>query len=239
MKQPLPDEFAWVKVGGEAAQELPDIFRRKNLERMSGGGKHRNTFWWGIGESRVDAVRHLKDNRKAVFSEVQKTGSKDKCRRGVRLWRRYRCGRELHDIPDHVIVTSKKPERESIPQHYALVCRNNGLIERSGHDFEDIKEQIGFQYIKKNEQLRNILKNGNIGNCWGHTTRVVRRISGAGSPKLHQVIAVVDLVGPYCVKLENSRELTDKEFNILQSVSQPGRSMRDWQDAVAKIRSAG
>ncbi len=237
MKSPLPDRFAWVKVGGEAGQDLPDIFRRKNFERESGRREHWNTFWWGFGEPRVCAIRHLGDKPKAVFSKVQKTRPEDKCRRGVRLWRKYWHDGELRDIPGHVIVTSKRPKDVSKSRHYALVCRSDGPIEKSGEEYEDIRE---------NEELRNILNDGRGGKSRGRTTRVVRRTSvpGAGKPKPHQVIAFVDLVYPYGVKLENSRKLTDKELYLLQSVSQlettmeEEMAMKKWRQVVAEIRSA-
>lgn len=232
MKKPLPERFVWTKAGGEAGQALPDIFRRKNFERESGCGEHRNTFWWGIGEPRVDAIRYLGDKPKTVFSEVQKTRPEDKCRRGVRLWRKYRHGRKLWDIPNHVIVTSKRPKNSSKLRHYALVCRCDGLIEESGINYEDIRE---------NEELRNILKDGKIGKDRGHTTRVVTQTSfpGAGNPKPHRVIAFVDLVYPYGVELGSSRELTDEEFDCLQSVSKAETPIEKWRQAVEKIRSAG
>lgn len=232
MKKPLPERFVWTKAGGEAGQALPDIFRRKNFERESGCGEHRNTFWWGFGEPRVDAIRHLGDKPKAVFSKIQKTRPEDKCRRGVRLWRKYWHGRELLDIPGHVIVTSKRPKAGSRSRHYALVCRSDGLIEESGIGFEDVRE---------NKELRNILNDGKIGKSGGHTTRVVTQMSvpDAGNQKLHRVIACVDLVHPYGVELGNSRELTHEEFDCLQSVSKAETPIEKWRQAVAKIRGRG
>lgn len=234
MKKRLPDQFAWVKISREAGQDLPAIFRRKNFERKSGRGKYRNTFWWGIGESRVDAVRHLVDavhhlgsEPKVLFSETQKTRPENN---GVRLWRKWKYWNEeeLRDIPDHVIVTSKMTSRS---WHCALVCRSKGRIENSGAGFEEVKE---------NEELRNILKTGASGKDRGHTTRVVKRMSvpGAGKPKLHKIISFLDLEDPYCVLLKKSRELTGEEFDCLQSVSRPGTRMKEWRQAVTEIRSA-
>lgn len=226
MKKRLPDQFAWVKVSGEAGQDLPAIFCRKNFERKSDLGKHQNTFWWGIGESRVDAVRHLGSEPKVLFSEAPKAKPKDD---GVRLWLKYRHGGESRkmEIPDHVIVTSKQTDRS---WHCALVCRSCGAIEDSGKGFEGINEN----------EFPNILKSGKMGEVGGHTTRVVRRmpVPGVGNSKLHQVVAFLDLVDPYCVILTDSRELTNKEFDRLKSVSRPGTKMKEWQQVVAEIRSA-
>lgn len=226
MKKPLPERFVWTKAGGEAGQALPDIFRRKNFERESGCGEHRNTFWWGFGEPRVDAVRHLGGDPKAVFSKVRKTAHEDLYPPGVVLWQNFQQNGEVCDIPAHVLITSKRTKRG---WHCALVCRSGTLIEDSGVGFSEINEK----------ELRNIGHDGTVAGSGGRTTRVVERDSayGAGHPKLHAVVGLVDLVYPYCVKLVNGRELTRKERADLQDASRAGTPIEKWREAVAGIRN--
>ena len=227
MRNPLPGRFVWTKAGGEAGQQLPDIFRRKNFERRTGRGKHSDTFWWGIGESRVEAVRHLGSDPKAVFSKVRTTANEDLFPPGVMLWENFQQNGEVCDIPAHVVITSKRTERG---WHCALVCRSVMPIEDSGVGFSEINEK----------ELRNIGRDGKVGGSGGRTTRVVERDStyGAGRPKSHAVVGLVELVYPYCVKLVNGRKLTLKERNTLQGVSRAGTPIKEWRDAIAGIRNS-
>ena len=38
------------KFGSESVETAEEILARKDLERRSGVGAHKNEFWWGVGE---------------------------------------------------------------------------------------------------------------------------------------------------------------------------------------------
>jgi hypothetical protein len=38
------------KFGPESGETAKEIVARKELERLSGVGAHKNEFWWGVGE---------------------------------------------------------------------------------------------------------------------------------------------------------------------------------------------
>jgi hypothetical protein len=38
------------KFGPESGETADEILARKELERLSGVGAHKNEFWWGVGE---------------------------------------------------------------------------------------------------------------------------------------------------------------------------------------------
>jgi hypothetical protein len=101
------------KFGPESGETAKEILGRKDLERRSGVGGHKNEFWWGVGErGTAQAIQTLISQHGAnivLFSAIKdqeppKKGSAT----DALVWRKYRMlgGDILQDIPKHVLITS-------------------------------------------------------------------------------------------------------------------------------------
>lgn len=79
----------------DGGEPLDYILRRKDLERRSGEGEFENTFWWGVGESKGQAiwtwlVESGDDKPPILFSEaLGEAKPEDKRPKSCLLWRTY------------------------------------------------------------------------------------------------------------------------------------------------------
>jgi hypothetical protein len=101
------------KFGPESGEAAKEIVARKDLERRSGVGAHKNEFWWGVGEKgAAQSIKTLISQHRAnvvLFSAIkdQKPPNEGSATDAL-VWRKYRMlgGDILHDIPKHMLITS-------------------------------------------------------------------------------------------------------------------------------------
>lgn len=116
-------------MGTEAGQTLGSIFRRKELERLTGKG----TFAWGIGNSLGSAPGLARQQSPSGEVDVLFTPMKsspkavDVTPSQICLW----LGYHSHDngiqrLPSHMLVTSRGDGTKRA--HYALICRSESPI---------------------------------------------------------------------------------------------------------------
>ena len=224
----IPRKFVWTKMNTDGGEPLENIVRRKDLERQSGEGTFENVFWWGVGESRGEAIRsHLVGkvkNPRVLFSRTLGP-SQQRDKEGGLIWQSYLDdeGNE-HSIPDHVIVHSRPTE-----SYRAIVCHSPQPLRLSG--------RVSFYA----SELRNLNKDGTVGKVPGNnqTTSVVgyspnskKRI---GRPYHDELRA--DLVGPYFVKLARPRRLTKTERTLFRSIGEDGTTIEDYLSVVGQLRN--
>ena len=188
----IPDKFVWTKMGFDAGETLENIVRRKELERRSGEGAFENVFWWGVGESRGEAIRkHLVDeveNPEVLFSKMLSDSQQRDKKDGLSLiWQSYWDNGKERPIPCHVIVHSRLTG-----SHRAIVCRSRRPLRLSGR----------VSFCKS--ELRNLKKDGGEGQEPGNsqTTSVVSY--SPNSEKRtgpYRDVLRADLVDPYFVEL--------------------------------------
>jgi hypothetical protein len=116
------DTFVWTKMGMESGEQVTQIVRRKEVERVKGNGQ----FWWGIGNSLGSAVcnaaRAQGGKLPALFS-VMLGRPKTVDRAPEMTWRwsawEDEAGR-IHAVPPCAKVISRGTAAKD--RHYALVC---------------------------------------------------------------------------------------------------------------------
>jgi hypothetical protein len=128
--------------GPESGETPKQLLVRKDLERRSGIRAHKNEFWWGIGQkSTAQSVNNLISQYNATVvlftaiknQEPPKNGSSS----DAFVWRQYRSGDLLHDIPKHVLVTSAAVTKSGAVRttHFALICNSSIPIKIGGNVF--------------------------------------------------------------------------------------------------------
>ena len=100
------------KFGPESGETAKEILARKDLERRSGVGGHKNEFWWGVGEKRtaqsIQTLISQHGSNIVLFSAVKDQTPPNKgSATDALVWRKYRVlgGDILQDIPKHVLIT--------------------------------------------------------------------------------------------------------------------------------------
>lgn len=232
----IPRKFVWTKMNTDGGEPLENIVRRKDLERQSGERTFENVFWWGVGESKGEAIRkHLVGkvgNPRVLFSRMCSLPQQRDKEEGGLIWQSYLDdeGNE-HSIPDHVIVHSRRKDIHSRPikSYYAIVCRSPQPLRLSG--------RASFYA----SELRNLRQDGTVGKNPGssQTTLVVdyspnpkKRI---GRPYHDELRA--DLVGPYFVKLACKKCLTKTEHALFRGIGKDGKTIEDYLSVVGKLRN--
>lgn len=210
----------------EAGEGLSGIARRKELERISGGGK----FWWGVGESRGKAVERLvKSTRSPAIIFTPMLGSAasiDENPSQVALWQSYVSGNGNKPIPKHVIVTSRAHTASGQPKtsHYALAC--------------EARQPLALGTSNRTlyaSQYRNL---GGASNRLGSSqvTMVVEPNGDVPTGQPYEVAMRGVLTPPYFVTLTDPRILTKKDRLLLKKISQEGKTTSDWQEVVRMVR---
>jgi hypothetical protein len=124
----LETPLVWTRIGAEAGEPLDKILRRKEQERVNGGG----LFYWGVGNTSREIAALLGIAREpvdVVFSlKSTPPQAKDASPDSILRWRAYvdASGNERR-LPAHVRVKSRGDRN----RHYALVCRSDEPLELS------------------------------------------------------------------------------------------------------------
>jgi hypothetical protein len=129
------------KFGPELGETAEEIVARKDLERRSGVGAHKNEFWWGVGEKgtaqSIQTLISQHGGNTVLFSAIkdQKPPYKGSAADAL-VWRKYRMlgGDILQDIPKHVLITSAAVTKGGTTRtkHFALVCNSSVLLKIGG-----------------------------------------------------------------------------------------------------------
>ena len=129
------------KFGPESGETAKEILARKDLERRSGVGAHKNEFWWGVGErGTAQAIQTLISQHGGnivLFAAIkdQKPPNKGSATDAL-VWRKYRMlgGDILQDIPKHVLITSAAVTKGGTTRtkHFALVCSSRVPLKIGG-----------------------------------------------------------------------------------------------------------
>ena len=227
------------KFGPESGGTAKEILARKDLERRSGAGAHKNEFWWGVGEKgTAQSIKALISQHGAsvvLFSAIkgQKPPNKGSSSDAL-VWRKYRMlgGDILRDIPKHVLITSAAVTRGGAmrTKHFALVCNSSVPFKMGGRVFRF-----------SNRHYKNLRKDGKLGKsarAQRTTTALVRwtssPISGAECDSLIDFYA--DLCAPYCVELSDPKQIPPSTVAKLNQQIAHGLHPPQWLLAVATIR---
>jgi hypothetical protein len=213
---------------------------RKDLERRSGVGGHKNEFWWGVGEkSTAQAIQTLISQHGGnivLFSAIkdQKPRNKGSATDAL-VWLKYRMlgGDILQDVPKHVLITSAAVTKggTSRTKHFALVCNSSVPLKMGGRAFRF-----------SNAHYKNLSKDGKVGKSattGKRTTAALVRwtnspISGAECDSVIDFSA--DLSTPYCVELSDPVRISPSAVAKLNQQIGHGLHPTQWLHAVAVIR---
>jgi hypothetical protein len=116
------DTFVWTKMGVESGEQLIQIIKRKEAERIAGQGQ----FWWGIGTSLGSAVRaeaRAQGGTLPVLFSTMLGRAKpaDESPEMILRWTGWEDENgKSQSIPAHVKVISRGDASKA--KHYALVC---------------------------------------------------------------------------------------------------------------------
>ena len=226
----IPNAFVWTKIEAEGGQLIERILNRKELERQASDG----TFWWGIGESKIEKVQSLVANERnpaVLFSQMRSPAhSRDSNPDGVLLWEVYQSANGEEPLPPNVIVTSRAVRDDDgnlKRHHYALVCASSTALGLTGGG------------TLNTGALRNTGTGKSIGSS--QVTSVVEQINLTSEGKVYEIKMRATLADPYCVKLITPedlapRELTAQERQLLEDVSLDGKTIEDWKALTKQLR---
>ena len=150
------------KFGPESGETAKEILARKDLERRSGVGAHRNEFWWGVAEKgtaqSIQTLISQHGGNIALFSAMKDQNPPNKgSATDALVWRKYRMlgGDLIQDIPKHVLITSAAVTKGGTTRakHFALVCNSSFSIEDGR-----ARLQILQRSLQKSQQRRKTWK---------------------------------------------------------------------------------
>jgi hypothetical protein len=227
------------KFGPESGETADEILARKELERLSGVGAHKNEFWWGIGEKgaaqSISALISQHGANVVLFSAIKNQKlSNDGSAPDLLVWRQYRVlgSNVSHGIPKHVLITSAAFAKNGALRtaHFALICKSRVPIKMG--------EPV-FRF--SNDHYKNLGKGGKLGkSARGQrtTTALVRwkrtPISGAECDSLIDFSA--DFWLPHCVELSDPKLIQRSAIAALNQQIANGLGIRQWTPAVTTIR---
>ena len=226
------------KFGPESGETAKEILARKDLERRSGVGAHKNEFWWGVGDKRtaqsIQTLISQHGGNIVLFSAVKDQTPPNKgSATDALVWRKYRMlgGDILQDIPKHVLITSAAVTKGGTTRtkHFALVCNSS------------VPLKIGARAFRfSNRHYKKLSKDGKLGKSASQrTTAALVRwtnspISGAECDSLIDFSA--DLCTPYCVELSDPKQIPPSAIATLNWQIAHGLHPTQWLHAVATIK---
>ena len=227
------------KFGPESGETAEEILARKDLERRSGVGGHKNEFWWGVGErgtaQSTQTLISQHGGNTVLFSAIkdQKPPNKGSATDAL-VWRKYRMlgGDILQDIPKHVLITSAAVTKGGTTRtkHFALVCNSSFPLKMGGRVFRF-----------SNAHYKNFSKDGKVGKSATGKRTTAALVRWTGSPisgaECDSVIDFyADFCTPYCVELFDPVRISPTVVAKLNRQIASGLGIRQWRLAVAAIR---
>lgn len=221
----IPDQFVFTKMQTDAGEDINAIRKRKELERIAGG-----TFWWGVGESKGQAIEMLRrtiSHPEVLFSQMPSRPSAQSREPGeVFLWQSFRTPQGERPLPPNVAVISGGT-RNGAPKtrYYALVCESpSSILMNGGGTIDAVK-------------LINIGESGRpVGSS--QVTAVVRHSSetAALGARPYEITARATLAFPFFAELTNPRTLSSAELRLLYDVGGNGKNVEDWLAVTKQLR---
>ena len=224
----LTDVVCWTRMQSEAGQDLAAIFRRKEMERVAGGG----LFFWGIGNAPNRSVRALAaggDEIDVVFSLMKsRPKAQDAAPTGLLMWQTYFDSQDVeHSLPAHVIITSRLDTASTSKRsHYALMCFSTTELRLEDHGPFDPSA------------YRNISAAGGPVGASQVTALVVRTQTPSCSTS-YRINFQAKLTGSYWVRLGSPCRLTcDATADLFAASSSfPDFDAQNWTSRVSRIRN--
>lgn len=221
----LPSAFVWTKIQADSGERIEGILYRKEIERQAGDG----VFWWGIGESKRQAIDLLlkKEPSPAVLFSLMRSRPhpRDSNPDGVLLWNTYLTGKRELPLPPHVIVTSRAHAKDGRPKsrYHALVCKSRSSILRKKGGTLDAGT------------LRNIGERGRpVGPS--QVTAAVELSEPTGTSMQYEITARATLASPYVAALSCPRELSAAERRLLRELAKEAHGRDDWNTVARRLR---
>lgn len=215
-------------MGVEAGQSLGMILKRKELERLSGGG----VFAWGIGNSLGGAPALARSaspySEVDVFFSPMKSAAKsiDVSPAAVLLWQSYVDAEGVvRDLPGHMAVTSRGDSAKESGRrgHYALLCHSDTAITTS-----DAGVTID------SGRARNFVSLNPLGAS--QVTAMVRyQAQSEVAPKLYHVAFSAKFHDEGFVRLANPVKLDNELARLYRRLCE-SESVAEWVCRVAALR---
>jgi hypothetical protein len=148
------------KFGPESGETAEEILARKDLERRSGVGAHKNEFWWSIGKKgtaqSIETLISQHGGNVVLFAAIKDQKLLNRSSASAALvWRKYRVlgSDTLHDLPKHVLITSAAVSKSGAmrTKHFALVCNSSVPLKMGGRVFR-----------YSNRHYKNLRKDGKL-----------------------------------------------------------------------------
>ena len=220
----IPDIFCWSKMGPEAGQHLPDILRRKELERQAGGG----VFTWGIGTSLGESVRQAQNIAKdgevdALFTAMlAKPRAIDLAPTSTFIWMfARRPDGTSRALPEHMLVTSRGYSGKR--SHYALLCSS---------DFP-LAEQVHAGFVDSGA-VRNLASGNPVGSS--QVTSIVRYDSSIGpGPRRYPIAFRAKLHGEGFLRLVSPVALTEDLCRLLEEAHRE-TTVDGWMRGIREVK---
>ncbi|WP_133866873.1 hypothetical protein [Azorhizobium sp. AG788] len=220
--QPEPSSVheyvCWSRMQAEAGQLLSDIVRRKELERLAGGG----LFCWGVGNApaaMTAVLAKLNQPVQVIFSTMKSRPKLvDVKPSRIVAWRKF-FDQEgiLRSLPRHVLVTSRADSAKGPKtRHFALMCYSDRVLGlQNGCAFDP-------------SAFRNA---GGTGAPVGasQVTALLRRVSKSREETDYEVNLAAWLTAGYWVRLADPAELSP-EFERINAMKKS--SAEDWLEFV-------
>jgi hypothetical protein len=226
-KSALPSTFCWTRMQAEAGQSLDTILKRKELERLTGGG----VFYWGIGNPLGTGVTELlrRTPEPEVFFSVMRSRPKpvDTDPTSVLLWTQYYDAvGGLRSLPDHALVMSRGHTATGVAKRcYALVCHSDTpltLAPLAAFDFSHFRNISGKGGVLGFSQVTANIEHGGHGRKQGPRYEIHLRAA---------------LVHPHFIRLAGARRVIDKDRRDIAAMVASHPSPDRWQAFVHKIRN--
>ena len=241
----FPSRFVWTKMQAEAGQPLDVIVRRKERERVAGGGM----FFWGIGSALGRNLNQLisREPSPSILFSIMRSRPKrlDATPTSLLLWTQFidRSG-HAERLPNHVLVLSRENGNGADRQrHYALVCSSGSPLRLRRLGLLDLSH------------FRNLGSSASrIGSS--QVTAVVEHAAGVEhqmeaplgaiddgrqpttSGPAYEVNMRAELAAPYFVRLAGPRRVSAASREAINAIALDQVSRDDWLDLVCELKTA-
>ncbi len=215
-------------MGAEAGQALPDIIRRKDLERECGDG----IFGWGIGNSVGPAIKYAKLAERVAVLEALFTPMKaapkmiDSAPTSIVMWLGYLSDEEdIQPLPAHMLITSRgqSGSGEEKRDHYALICRS----------LDPLTAQPTRQAFDR-RAVCNLVSSNPVGAS--QVTSVVRYSSTDSREATYPVLFRAELTGQAFVRLAVRVALVGELLDMYRAVC-ASHKPREWMAGVKALKA--
>jgi hypothetical protein len=227
-QSPCSEIVCWSRMQAEGGQQLNEIVRRKELERVANNG----LFCWGVGNAPNRATAGLARDQVAVdvLFSIMKSRPKmvDIAPSTILIWRKFIDfdGRE-RALPRSSLVTSKGESLAGTKRsHFALFCRANSPLMLG--DFGSFDPNA----------YRNV---GEIGGSIGasQVTALLRRVDSEDPDRAsYRVNLKAKMVGSYWAKLADPIQMDSAKREALISfvASEESAASESWTTLVQRLR---